>query len=73
MESRLEYKHIRNSMQPIKLRSCIFNLAFYLNKIFLVSYIWNPALTIDNALSIVPVGKDSLKIFSSGVVEYIQT
>ncbi|KAI1731158.1 neurotransmitter-gated ion-channel ligand binding domain-containing protein [Ditylenchus destructor] len=58
MEQRLEFKHLRDSSQPVRLRS--------------LSYIWNPALHIENALNVVPIGRDSLKVYSGGVVELIQ-
>lgn len=38
----------------------------------LVSYIWNPVLSIENALSMVSVGRDWLRIYPGGVVEYAQ-
>uniref|UniRef100_A0A914CCH9 Neurotransmitter-gated ion-channel ligand-binding domain-containing protein n=1 Tax=Acrobeloides nanus TaxID=290746 RepID=A0A914CCH9_9BILA len=58
IESKLEYKRLRDSMHPVKLRSN--------------SYIWNPSLNIENALHLMPIGKDHLRVYSNGLVEYSQ-
>lgn len=58
LETRLQYDHIRESTQPVRLRS--------------LDYIWSPALVVENALSVLPVGKHLINVFNNGIVEYEQ-
>uniref|UniRef100_A0A7E4VBJ3 Neur_chan_LBD domain-containing protein n=1 Tax=Panagrellus redivivus TaxID=6233 RepID=A0A7E4VBJ3_PANRE len=56
LEYSLEFKGLRDSLNPVRFRT--------------LNYIWHPALIIDNAISQHIVGKDSLKVYASGLVEY---
>ncbi|KHN87417.1 Gamma-aminobutyric acid receptor subunit pi [Toxocara canis] len=58
MEMRLAYEKERTSDIPIKLRSS--------------AYIWNPNLIVSNALETIPIGRDEVRVFNSGLVEYVQ-
>uniref|UniRef100_A0A0M3HZF0 Neur_chan_LBD domain-containing protein n=1 Tax=Ascaris lumbricoides TaxID=6252 RepID=A0A0M3HZF0_ASCLU len=58
VEVKLAYEKERASHAPIKLRSS--------------AYIWNPNLIISNALETTSVGRDDVRIFNSGLVEYVQ-
>lgn len=55
LESRLSYDHVRESAQPVRLRS--------------LDYIWSPALIVENALSVLPVGKHLINVFNNGKLE----
>ncbi|KAI6182661.1 Gamma-aminobutyric acid receptor subunit pi [Aphelenchoides bicaudatus] len=58
LETRLRYDHVRDSTLPVRLRS--------------LDYIWSPALIVENALSVLPVGKHLINVFNNGIVEYEQ-
>uniref|UniRef100_A0A0N5A4V5 Neur_chan_LBD domain-containing protein n=1 Tax=Parastrongyloides trichosuri TaxID=131310 RepID=A0A0N5A4V5_PARTI len=58
MENRLSYRNFRDSIHPIKFRS--------------LNYIWSPSLNIDNAISMVGLGKEDIKVYSNGMLEYEQ-
>ncbi|VDK79205.1 unnamed protein product [Anisakis simplex] len=58
VEMRLSYEKERSSDKPIKLRS--------------IAYIWNPNLQILNALETTSIGRDEIRVYKSGLVEYVQ-
>ncbi|CEF65385.1 Neurotransmitter-gated ion-channel transmembrane domain and Neurotransmitter-gated ion-channel ligand-binding domain-containing protein [Strongyloides ratti] len=58
LENRLSYRNFRDSIHPIKFRS--------------LNYIWSPSLNIDNAISMTGLGKEDIKVYSNGMVEYEQ-
>uniref|UniRef100_A0AC35TGK8 Neur_chan_LBD domain-containing protein n=1 Tax=Rhabditophanes sp. KR3021 TaxID=114890 RepID=A0AC35TGK8_9BILA len=58
MEHRLAYRNFRDSIHPIKFRS--------------LNYIWSPSLNIDNAVVMTPLGKDDIRIYSNGMLEFEQ-
>uniref|UniRef100_A0A914Y0R0 Neurotransmitter-gated ion-channel ligand-binding domain-containing protein n=1 Tax=Panagrolaimus superbus TaxID=310955 RepID=A0A914Y0R0_9BILA len=39
--------------------------------LFTVNYIWNPVLNVDNAIAFTSVSKDSIRVYSNGLVEYV--
>lgn len=57
VEYSLQYKEYRDSLNPVKFRT--------------LNYIWNPALTVDNAISLNSVSKDAIRVYSNGLVEYV--
>ncbi|KAI6203239.1 Gamma-aminobutyric acid receptor subunit pi [Aphelenchoides besseyi] len=58
LEEKLNYEHIRETPSSVRLRS--------------ISFLWDPALVIENALSVLPTGKSVINVFSNGIVEYVQ-
>uniref|UniRef100_A0A0N5BSF4 Neur_chan_LBD domain-containing protein n=1 Tax=Strongyloides papillosus TaxID=174720 RepID=A0A0N5BSF4_STREA len=58
LENRLSYRNFRDSIHPIKFRS--------------LNYIWSPSLNIDNAISMTGLGKEDIKVYSNGMIEYEQ-
>ncbi|KAI6241377.1 Gamma-aminobutyric acid receptor subunit pi [Aphelenchoides fujianensis] len=42
------------------------------NEDLAIDYLWSPSLAVENALSVLPVGKQMISVLSNGIVEYVQ-